>query len=73
MTRFTSVYTKYLIQSQAFCLLHAGFLFCLIFNPEDGADILLRNTGWLSADYTTLYPEDRTVRNDRCENLTLYM
>jgi hypothetical protein len=35
----------------AFCLLHGGLLFDL----EDG-DTFLRNVGWLSSDYTMLYP-----------------
>jgi hypothetical protein len=28
----------------------------LFFNPEDGGEMFLRNAGWLSADYMTLYP-----------------
>jgi hypothetical protein len=28
----------------------------LLFNPKDGDDMLLQNTGGLSADYTALYP-----------------
>jgi hypothetical protein len=32
-----------------------GFLFCLFVNPEDGADIFLRNVSLLSMDYTALY------------------
>jgi hypothetical protein len=35
---------------------HAGFLLGLFFDSEDGGDIFLRNVGWLSADYTALYP-----------------
>jgi hypothetical protein len=35
---------------------YAGILLRLFFDPEDGGDIFLRNIGWLSADYTTLYP-----------------
>jgi hypothetical protein len=35
---------------------HAGFFFGLFFDLEDEADMFLRNVGWLSADYTTLYP-----------------
>jgi hypothetical protein len=35
---------------------HAGFLLCLFFDPEDGGDMFLRNAGWLSTDYTALYP-----------------
>jgi hypothetical protein len=29
-------------------LLHAGFMLALIFEPEDGSDMLLQNVGWLS-------------------------
>jgi hypothetical protein len=35
---------------------HAGFLIGLHFDPEDGGDMFLRNVGWLSTDYTALYP-----------------
>jgi hypothetical protein len=35
---------------------HAGFLIGLFFDPGDGGDMFLRNIGWLSTDYTTLYP-----------------
>jgi hypothetical protein len=34
----------------------SGFLLCLFFYPEDGGDMFLRNVGWLSTDYTALYP-----------------
>jgi hypothetical protein len=27
-----------------------------LFYPEDGSDMFLRNVGWLSTDYTALYP-----------------
>jgi hypothetical protein len=37
-------------------LLHAGFLLGLFFEPEDGGAMFLRNLGWLSVDYTALYP-----------------
>jgi hypothetical protein len=37
-------------------LLSPWFLACLFFDPEDGGDMFLRNIGWLSADYTALYP-----------------
>jgi hypothetical protein len=30
---------------------HADFLLCLVFNPEDGGNIFLRNARWLSPDY----------------------
>jgi hypothetical protein len=36
---------------------HAGLLLCLFFDPEDGGDMFLRIVGWLSTDYTTLYPK----------------
>jgi hypothetical protein len=42
-------------QSSAFCLLHAGSLFGIFFDIEDGTDIFLRNVGWLSTEYTALY------------------
>jgi hypothetical protein len=35
-------------------LLHVGFLLGLFFDPEYGGDRFFR--GWLSADYTTLWP-----------------
>jgi hypothetical protein len=31
-------------------------LLSLFFDPEGGGDISLRNFGWLSTDYTALYP-----------------
>jgi hypothetical protein len=34
---------------------HAGILLDL-FDPEDRDDMFLRNVGWLSTDYTSLYP-----------------
>jgi hypothetical protein len=37
-------------------LLHAGFLLDLLFSPEDGADMFVQNTGWLSPGYIILYP-----------------
>jgi hypothetical protein len=33
-----------------------AFLLIIFFHPEDGGDMLLRNVGWLSTDYTALYP-----------------
>jgi hypothetical protein len=38
-------------------LLYIGFLLGLFFDPEDGGDMLLRNIGRLSMEYTTLYPK----------------
>jgi hypothetical protein len=37
-------------------LLHAGFLAALFFDYEDGCNMLVRNVGWISKDYMTLYP-----------------
>jgi hypothetical protein len=31
----------------------------LIFDLEDGVDMILRNVGWLSTDYTALYAGTR--------------
>jgi hypothetical protein len=36
---------KFNWESSACCLLYAGSLLALLFDPEDGADIFLRNTG----------------------------
>jgi hypothetical protein len=35
--------------------IHADLLLGLLFDPEDGSDIFLRNVGRLSTDYTALY------------------
>jgi hypothetical protein len=35
---------------------HAGFSLNLLFDPEDGGDMFLRNISWLSTDHTGLYP-----------------
>jgi hypothetical protein len=43
-------------QSSALYMLHVGVLLVLVFEPDDGGDMFLRNVGWLSADYTSLYP-----------------
>jgi hypothetical protein len=32
-----------MFESYASCVLHAGFFLGLFFDPEDGADMLLRN------------------------------
>jgi hypothetical protein len=49
-----SMGTSKLQQSSICCPLHIGFLLTLLFEPEDGGDMLLRNVGWLSTDYTLL-------------------
>jgi hypothetical protein len=44
---------------------HAGILLSL-FDPEDGADVLLGNVGWLSRECAALYPrisESELLRN----------
>jgi hypothetical protein len=41
---------------KAIYLTHAGFLLGLFFYTENGGDMFLRNIGWLSTDYTALYP-----------------
>jgi hypothetical protein len=45
-------------QSHSFgcCLLHAGFLLSLLFNPEDRSNMLPWNISWPSMGYTPLYP-----------------
>jgi hypothetical protein len=35
---------------------HAGVFLGLLFDPEYAGDVLLRNVGWLSTDYTVLHP-----------------
>jgi hypothetical protein len=44
--RSTSI-QSHVLAIQVFLLLptHAGFLLCLLFNPEDGSEIFLRNIG----------------------------
>jgi hypothetical protein len=40
------------------CLLpasHAGLLFGLFFDPDDGGNMFLRNVRWVLANYTALY------------------
>jgi hypothetical protein len=36
-------------------LILAGFLFGLWFDPENGSNMFIRNVGYFSTDYTTLY------------------
>jgi hypothetical protein len=43
-------------QSYAYYVFHSGFLLVLFFDPEDEGDIFFQNAGWLSTDYTALYP-----------------
>jgi hypothetical protein len=44
------------VRCSACCLLHAGFLLGLLYSPEDRGDVFLPNIGWLSTDYSALYP-----------------
>jgi hypothetical protein len=43
------------VDSRATCF-HAGFLTGLLFDPEDGGDMILRNVTTLSTSYTALQP-----------------
>jgi hypothetical protein len=52
--------------------LHARFLLGLFFDTENGGDMFFRNVGWLSTDYTALYPRDRTLHSHSCEKLKSY-
>jgi hypothetical protein len=44
----------------------------LLFDPEDGGHMFLRNVRWLSTDTRRYIPEDRTLHNRRCENRKSY-
>jgi hypothetical protein len=37
-------------------LFHADFLLCLLLDSEDGGDMVFRNVGCFSTNYTALYP-----------------
>jgi hypothetical protein len=43
------------------CLLHVRPFFALLFNTEDGGDMFLRSTGYLSTHWTTIYPKYRNL------------
>jgi hypothetical protein len=56
-----------LCRRSACYLLQGGFLLLSFFDTEDICDIFIRNVGWLSMDYTALYPtksssEKKTVK-----------
>jgi hypothetical protein len=38
------------------CLLQAGFLLVLFYNPEDDGNMFLQNISWHSLNYAALYP-----------------
>jgi hypothetical protein len=46
---------KLVLHCPAYYLFHADFFLGLLFNPDGGGDKFLRNIGWLSTDYMTLY------------------
>jgi hypothetical protein len=48
-----------------YCLLYAGFLHGLLFNPEDEGDAFIRTVGSVSADYTALYPRRKKYSGTR--------
>jgi hypothetical protein len=50
------------------CLLlfYASFLLPILFDPEEGGDMFLRNVGWLATDYLALYPRRH---NSLCSSL----
>jgi hypothetical protein len=50
--------------------LHTGVFLGSFFDPEDGGDMILRNVGCLSTDYTALYPR-RQYYSKRPEYLKL--
>jgi hypothetical protein len=58
--------------SSSFCyLIHAGFLLGLIFAPEDGGYMFLRNISWLSTDYVALYYKNK-LHKHCCGNTKSY-
>jgi hypothetical protein len=61
--RFGRTYHLYFQDRKINTWFHVGFLLCLFFDPEYGGDIFLRNLGWLSTDYTALYPRRQNPSN----------
>jgi hypothetical protein len=56
--RFGGTYLLHIhsrIRSQRGIRWQTGIFFCL-FDPEDGGNMFLRKVGWLSTDYTALFP-----------------
>jgi hypothetical protein len=45
--------------SMHICLLHAGFLFGIIFEPKDRSATFLQNVNWISLDCTGYIPADK--------------
>jgi hypothetical protein len=54
-------------------MLHAGLLLGLFFDPEDGADMFLRNVGWHPKETRRFIPENGGLHKHRLENLNLYV
>jgi hypothetical protein len=52
---FSGLKSKQNKRSSTPFLFRVGFLIALLFNPEDGGDMFLRNVRWLLTDYTVLY------------------
>jgi hypothetical protein len=51
-------------QSSACCVVHGGIFRGVLFNPEDGDDVFLQNSGSLSLGYMALY-RGRQIRGTR--------
>jgi hypothetical protein len=50
-------------------LFQDSFLLHLFSGPDRGSEMFLRNVGWLSTDYTVLYPRNGTLYSHGCENI----
>jgi hypothetical protein len=44
-------------------MLKAGFLYGLLYNPEDGGDMFLHDVGWLPMDYHDVIPQNIEMFN----------
>jgi hypothetical protein len=53
--------SKKQVASTACYLFHAGFLLGLLFDPENGGHMLLRNVGWFQRTTRRYVSEDRTL------------
>lgn len=56
-------------QSSACCLIHTSVLFDLIFNPEIGGSMYLRNVGWLLTGIHSVVPIKKSTSQGYCWNL----
>jgi hypothetical protein len=57
------------MQSFIWCLLHAGDMLDIIFKPEEGAKMFLRNVGEFNRTTNHYIPEYSTLHSKRYENL----